>query len=139
MHDILAYFGVGGFALMFLSVFFEISKIPLNPLSWLGKQLNKDVIKQINKIDDKLDAHVVSSYRNNILTFQEKLLFDDSVYTRERWRKVLNDCKEYEEYIKANDLTNGEIEEATKFIKASYQEALKAKRFKDVPQLEEEE
>ena len=138
MTDILSYFGAGGFVLVFFSVFFEISKIPLSPISWLGKQLNKEVLNRVDKIEDKLDAHVVSSYRNNILEFQEMLFYNEQ-FTREKWRKVIKDCKDYEEYIKSNDLSNGEIEEATEFIRDSYQDALRRKCFKDVPQFIKED
>lgn len=134
MRELINYFGAGGVVALFLSVFVEISPIKINPISWLGSLFNKDIMKSMNKINEKLDDHIVKSFRNDILSFQEKLLFDDSrTFTREQWNVIIDTCKKYEEYCKDNDIQNGQIEEATIYIRASYQKALMKKNFKDVP------
>lgn len=119
--------------LFLFSLLIEITPIKINPLSWLGRVINKDLVNKLNKIDNKLDDHIVKSYRNDILRFQEKLLFcPDKTFTREAWNQVLDSCDKYDAYIKDNHISNGQVTEAMKYIKASYQEVLKNRKFTDL-------
>lgn len=122
-----------GIGLFLFSLLIEITPIKINPLSWLGRVINKDLVQKLNKIDNKLDDHIVKSYRNDILRFQEKLLFcPDKTFTREAWNQVLDSCDKYDAYIKDNHISNGQVTEAMKYIKASYQEVLMNRKFTDL-------
>lgn len=140
MSDILNYIGASGFAIVLLSVFIEITPIKINPIQWLGNCLNKGTREDLKNINKKLDDHIVKSYRNDILQFMDSLLFYPSkLHTREQWNNILDACSKYDDYIKENNLTNGQVEEAMIYIKSMYQDALKSRSFKDVPKKEKKD
>ncbi len=131
MAQILNYFGVGGLAFIFLSVFIEITPLKINPLGWFGQRINAGLAKDLKRIDDKLDEHIVQSYRNNILSFQNECL-RGQMHSLEQYRVILLACTNYERYIRENDLQNGEIEEAMAYIKRKYQNDLDRANFVDI-------
>ena len=116
-----------------ISIFIEITPIKFNPISHIGRVVNKDLMNEIKKVNTKLDNHIIMSYRDDILSFQDKLLnYPDRTYTREVWNHVIANCDEYDRYIKENNISNGQVTEAIIFIKASHQEALKNRKFTDL-------
>lgn len=86
---------------------------------------------RLEKVERKLDEHVAESYRNNILSVQDKLLKGER-FTREEWQKALTTCGAYKDYVKANNLTNDVIDEAMKYIKHQYGIALDDANFIDL-------
>lgn len=136
MAELLNYLGVGGFALIFLSVFIEITPIKVNPLQWIGKKINKDTNDKLEKMERKIDDHIVQSYRNNILAFQNECL-ESKRHTKEQFKLVLKTIDNYEKYIQDNHLKNGEVENAMAYIKNIYQQCLTKKDFVDLKKEEE--
>jgi hypothetical protein len=140
MQTLLSYFGIGGCIALILGIVIEIVPVKIYPFRWLGNAFNRDLLnsigeikKDVKQVESKLDDHIVKSYRNNILNFQEKLLvYPERKHTRETWNQIINECSEYEKYINENHLTNGTVSEAILFIRHSYQKALTEINFSDL-------
>lgn len=129
--------GFLAFAFLIMSLV-EITPVKISPLTWLGRRLNKetnqqliDLSLQVVKLDHKLDEHVAESYRNNILTIQDKLLKGEK-FTKEEWKKALKSCQAYTKYVTENNIQNGLVEEAMLYIHRKYQAALDSGDFIDV-------
>lgn len=112
-----------------LGTLVEIAPIKVNPIGWLGKHLNADMYKRVDKIESKLDSHIAESYRNYIFAIQDKLL-EGKLLTHEEWKKAIKSCVAYESYIKSNELENGLADEAIKYIRNNYSKALNNNTFK---------
>lgn len=119
-----------------LSVIIEITPIKINPISCIGKVVNKDILNEIKKVnvkvdgvESKLDNHIVMSYRDDILQFQDKLLnYPNRTYTMEVWNHIISSCDAYDKYVTDNDISNGQVTEAIIFIKGCHQKALNDRR-----------
>lgn len=110
----------------------EITPIPLHPLEWIGKRINKDIVDRVNKIDSKLSEHVVGSYRTQILDFSDCVMAGQ-IYTHDKWRAMLRICAEYEEMIVKEHLINGDATEAIEYIRMKYQEVCLTGKFATLP------
>lgn len=128
MSQILNYLGVGGFALVFLSVFVEITPIKVNPIQWLGSRLFKVQTDKMDRIEKKIDEHIAQSYRNKILAFQNECL-NGQRHTQEQFDEVLDACEAYEEYTKANKMSNGKAKLAIDYIKRVYSKCQDSRDF----------
>ncbi|MCQ2369215.1 MAG: hypothetical protein MJ007_01920 [Paludibacteraceae bacterium] len=130
MLDSITAGGVVSVLVIILSLI-EITPVKFSPLQWIGKRVNAETIIRLDKVERKLDEHIAESYRNNILTVQDKLLKGER-FTREEWEKALASCGAYKEYVKNNNLTNDVIDEAMKYIKHQYGLALDKADFVDL-------
>lgn len=117
----------------------EVTPIPLHPLEWIGKRVNKTVTEQvatlqseIEKVDGKLNNHMVGSYRTQILDFSDCVM-GGQVYTHDKWRTMLRVCAEYEEMIEKEHLINGDATEAIEFIRFKYKEVAQKGNFVTLP------
>lgn len=124
---------------LFLS-FVEVSKIKINPWSALfnaiGKRLNHstnvrlDALEKSNaKLQTDLSNHVVQSQRRIILDFADNLRIGQQRHSKEQFDYVILICKDYEWYIEENKMSNGQVEEATEYIRNIYQERLRKNDF----------
>ena len=107
-------------------IFFEISPIKLNPVSWLGAQLFKPVNtkidslqKSIDKVIGDQDKYRFSTIRWEILSFRNDLN-NGNVYTINDYHHIFDNYQEYEELHNKYGFTNGYIEDAMKDIKQHY-------------------
>lgn len=140
---IFEYISGGGIGIFLILMLIEWVPIKLNPIGWLGKRFNqkqnddaekfrKDMTDMVNMINDKLDAHIADSYRNEILQVQKRLV-EGEKFTQEEWLKIIKTCQDYDTYIRDNDLTNDQVNEAMAFIKRRYQTCLDNKNFLGLP------
>lgn len=117
----------------------EITPIKLNPwtsiFEWFGKKLNKEVITKIDKIETRLDAHIKDSEQQELRARRTSILdFSSSIirgvnYHREKFDFMINECDQYEEYCKANNVKNGVAEASISEIRRIYQEHLRNNDF----------
>lgn len=129
----------GGFVsiIVILSLLIQITPLKLNPWTWLGDQLNVNLSKRIDKVekdlthlDDKLNSHVVESYRNAILEFADSVMHG-KLFTHDKWRQMLKMCNAYETMIHEEGLINGDATEAIEFIRQKYQKCANTGEFSD--------
>lgn len=111
----------------------EVSKIELNPITWLwewvGKKMNGTIINRIEKIEVKLDKHIdsetkktVKEARKTIFEFAATLNKEDE-RPSQRWHKeVMEICDFYEKYCKDNNIPNGVADAEIEMIRNKYKE-----------------
>ena len=120
--------------IVIVCMFIEITPIKINPIGWLGKRLNHDMYRRVNEIEGKLDNHIAEGYRNYILNFQRELINNPNIqFTFEEWKKAIKNCEDYEQFCKANDISNDIITQAIIFIRSEYQDALQSNNILSLP------
>ena len=87
----------------------------------------KENDKWIKEFDKKLDKNnadtlslLIENKRNTVIAFASKVVDENSSVTREEFTRVFKLYKEYEDIIKDNNLTNGEIDIAYHIIMDAY-------------------
>lgn len=82
----------------------------------------------IKELDKKLDKNnqdtlslLIDSKRNTIINFASCVIDENSPVTREQFNRIFKLYEEYEEIIKANGLTNGEVDVAYRIIREAYE------------------
>ena len=105
----------------------EISPIKVNPLSWLGNQLNKGIISKLEKVEKDVaevkrevgeSSAVTSRYR--ILRFDDEILHEIK-HSKEHFDQILLDIDVYEKFCEAHpDFKNNLAVMAIKHIKEIY-------------------
>ena len=88
----------------------------------------KENDKWIKEFDKKLDKNnadtlslLIENKRNTVIAFASKVVDENSSVTREEFTRVFKLYKEYEDIIKDNNLTNGEIDIAYHIIMDAYE------------------
>lgn len=82
----------------------------------------KDIDKKLDRDNENILSLLIDSKRNAIIDFAANVADKNAPVTRERFRRVLKLYEEYEELIKRNGLTNGEVDVAYRIIIESYEE-----------------
>ena len=125
----------------------QVSKIEINPQSWiaaqLGNALNAGVMKEIKDIKaeqeetrKKLDAHIeegeerkADNYRSRVLRFNNELVRGLG-HTEEDYDEILSVIWKYEKYCKTHDnYKNNKMPHAIKNVERMYDEMLKTNGF----------
>lgn len=96
----------------------------------------KENDKWIKEFDKKLDKNnadtlslLIENKRNTVIAFASKVVDENSSVTREEFTRVFKLYKEYEDIIKDNNLTNGEIDIAYHIIMDAYEIHMKNHSF----------
>lgn len=96
----------------------------------------KENDKWIKEFDKKLDKNnadtlslLIENKRNTVIAFASKVVDENSSVTREEFNRVFKLYKEYEDIIKDNNLTNGEIDIAYHIIMDAYETNMKNHSF----------
>lgn len=125
----------------------QVSKIEINPQSWiaaqLGNALNAGVIKEIKDIKaeleetkKKLDAHIeegeerkANNYRSSVLHFNNELVRGLG-HTEEDYDEILRVIWKYNEYCKTHPkYKNNKMPHAIKNVERMYDEMLRTNGF----------
>lgn len=134
------------FVLGLLSVFFEISKIKINPLSslfkWIGSKTNQDIEKKldavkedvkelegkIEKVDEKVDHSDVNRLRWEILNFSAECR-QRQRHTRDQFVHVIESNEEYHTILEERGEQNGVLDAEFKYISELYDKCLRENDF----------
>ena len=123
-----------------LATFVEISKIKINPWSWVfgifGKLINKELIydiselkEDVKRLHEDIDAGHARQARSNILRFGDELRLHQK-HSKDLFDSILVDIDDYEEYCTENPkFKNSMTLETIKIIKDAYKECLKENKF----------
>lgn len=125
----------------------QVSKIEINPQSWiaaqLGNALNAGVMKEIKDIKaeleetkKKLDAHIeegeerkANNYRSSVLHFNNELVRGLG-HTEEDYDEILRVIWKYNEYCKTHPkYKNNKMPHAIKNVERMYDEMLRTNGF----------
>ena len=94
---------------------------------------NDKLIKELDKKLDKNNSDTLSllidSKRNTIISFASMVVDKNCSVTREQFNSIFMLYKEYEDIIKSNDLTNGEVDIAYRIINEAYEEHMRNHNF----------
>lgn len=136
------YIGIFISAVGILSVFVEISKIRLNPwgrlFEFIGKCLNRDLKKELDKIDKSLkaqgeylreiemtvDTNEIKRIRAEIFAFADSCKMGEK-HTEEAFLHIIDIHEDYENLINKYDMTNGRINVDYEYIMEVYRKCVK--------------
>lgn len=94
---------------------------------------NRQCIQSLEAKLDKNNADTLSllidSKRNTIINFADLVIDECKPVTREQFHRIFKLYEEYEEIIKKNGLTNGEVDIAIRIIKESYEKHMRHHSF----------
>ena len=125
--------------LAILGVVVEPTKIKIKPYSllfkWIGEKINGELREDIKQLDEKIDTvdkkvggvktdlqlHVVENQRRTILEFASELRKSEKK-TQEDYNYILKLYDDYEEYTRANNIPNSQIDLAYEFISKKHNE-----------------
>lgn len=104
-------------------------------MKWVNTQADtynktlEDIDKRLTSLDTKLEKTTILSektrldqQRQAILDFAARVNNPQYDYSKEHFRKTFRTIEEYEAYIEANNLTNGEVDHAIEVITKAYEE-----------------
>ena len=134
LHEfvIMAQDGLIGLVLILLGLI-RIPKVDLNLWTIIarvfGRAMNGDMIKQINKIDNELDAHIKKTEETRIKQARQRILrFSDDImlgknHSLEHYSDIIDDIDIYEEYCNGHpDYVNNKAKSAIKLIRETYED-----------------
>ena len=91
------------------------------------------LMRELNKKLDKNNADTLSllidNKRDTIINFASKVIDENYPVTKEQFNRVFRIYEEYEDIIKENGLTNGEVDIAIRIIREAYEKHLKTHTF----------
>ena len=111
---------------------FEIVPIKINPwrtlFRWIGKAINgelkeqlSDLSSDVSELKSDFEMKKAEDMRWEILEFANTCRIGNE-HSKDEWRHVMNQVSEYEEYTERKGITNGVIEEDTRFLRELYHE-----------------
>lgn len=88
------------------------------------------------ELDRKLDKNnsdtlsiLIDSKRNSIISFASLVIDESKPVTKEQFNRIFKLYEEYESIIKANGMTNGEVDIAIRIIREAYESHLSNQSF----------
>lgn len=126
-------------AILFISIFVEITPIKVNPLShftkWFGDCLNKDtreklssISLQIDAVSDRIDKIELNDTRTTILDFANSCM-NGHRHTKEEFEHIIDLHTQYEDTIVKKGMKNGRVELAFQYISELYDKCLHENSF----------
>lgn len=108
----------------------EVVPIKINPwhalFKWIGKAINGDLQTQVTEIrrevtDLKKDCELKNAddMRWEILNFVNTCR-QGTLHSKDEWRHVMDQLAKYEDYTEAKGISNGVIEEDSKYLRELY-------------------
>lgn len=114
---------------------FEVSKIKVNPWSWLakkvGKAINGEVLEKFDQLKEDVteiktqqEEHSAKDSRMRILRFGDEMLHGEN-HSKDHFDQILDDVNRYELYCETHPLFINNMTRLTiSRIKAEYKERL---------------
>lgn len=101
-----------------------------------SEKRRKEQDSLMRELSEKLDKNnadtlsiLIENKRSSIIDFASKVIDDSYPVTKEQFNRIFKIHKEYEEIIKENGLTNGEVDIAIRIIREAYESHLKHHAF----------
>jgi hypothetical protein len=110
----------------------EFVPIKINPwqklFQWIGRLINGEMQKDLIELKRDFEETKAQDKRWHILSFARSCRQGEK-HTKEEWNHAISELKDYEEYTKKKDISNGVIEENAKYLRKLYQERLNKNDF----------
>lgn len=105
----------GGGLLLVVMTLVQIAPVKLNPWSWFGNQVNKDLLKEIATMraeidtirDENREVHV-KDCRVRILRFADEIYLEQP-HSQEHFKQILGDITHYERYCESHKKFENQI------------------------------
>lgn len=108
----------------------EVVPIKINPwhaiFKWIGKAINGDLQKKVTEIKTDVtelkkdyEFKKADDMRWEILNFANTCR-QGARHSKDEWRHVMDQLAKYEDYTEAKGITNGVIEEDSKYLRELY-------------------
>lgn len=107
-------------------------------LTWLGKQLNKDMQEKLDKLTKDFEAHKVDSWRSEILDFSNSCM-NRRRHTKEEFDHIISVHDDYAKYVEEKKIENGQVKLAYEYIAELYHRCCEKNSFLVVRPDEEDE
>lgn len=123
-----------------LSTVVEVSKIKLNPWSWLarkiGRAINGEVLEKVDNMEHKLqdmedreDERDAKAARSRVLRFGDELIHDQ-LHSKEHFDDILADITFYEKYCTDHpNFENDKMQMTAQYVKEIYHECMAEHKF----------
>ena len=133
-------FAGGGGIVVIVLTFIQVSKIQINPWSWLakkiGKAINGEIIEKVDKLSDDLsqlrlesEERDATACRTRIMRFNDEIL-QGREHTKEHFDQTLIDITNYERYCEEHPKFKNSVAVATiANIRRVYEKCMKEKSF----------
>lgn len=105
---------------------FEISPIKINPWKWIGRAINGDIMKKLEKVEEDVATIKKDQKEDNAENMRSRILSFAASCRRhehhdaEEWNNIISAIKKYETYVKERNIDNGVIEENAAFLRELY-------------------
>ncbi len=130
----------GGGMVAIILTLLQVSKININPWSWLarklGRAINGEVIEKVEQLRADLNSLRTESEEREAITCRSRILhFGDEIlhgkeHTKEHFDQILADVDYYEKYCDENrDFKNSIAVATIERIRAVYQKCIKENSF----------
>lgn len=111
----------------------QITPIEINPWTWFAKIVRSaigidDVQKELQSVKMEVSEERAATWRWNILSFSNSCR-NKQKHTREEWNHVVSSIAMYEKHCKDNNITNGVIEEESRYLLDLHQDILRNNEF----------
>lgn len=101
-----------------------------------SEERKKEQDSLMRELSEKLDKNnavtlsiLIENKRSSIIDFASKVIDESYPVTKEQYNRIFKIYEEYEDIIKENGLTNGEVDIAIRIIRESYEKHLKNHTF----------
>lgn len=105
--------------LLILGLFVQIAPVKVNPISWLGKQLNKDTLERVDKLERHINNNRMKSIRWEILSFANSCK-NHKKHSKDEFLHIIDIHSEYERLCEQNGFTNGVVDVEYTYILEVY-------------------
>lgn len=105
------------------SIFFEVSKIKINPITfilrWAGKRMFEPFDKRLDAVEKKIDENEIDRIRWEILEFANTCRKGER-HTKDEFTHIIAQNDKYHNILKQYNMTNGQIDADFEYIKGLY-------------------
>lgn len=128
--------GLGSIVIAILMSIVQVSKIPVNPWSFIGNVLNKDLLLEVREqkkkleslsskmggIEDRISETDAKAARYRIIRFDDEVRHQ-VLHTKEHYDQIIIDIDTYESFCKDNEwFVNNQAHWAIANIRKRYEE-----------------
>lgn len=117
---------IAGYAALILaagSIFFEVSKIKLNPISfllrWTGDRMFAPVNRRLDEVEKKIDENEIDRIRWEILDFANSCR-NGKRHTKDEFVHIIAQNDKYHKILSVYGMTNGQIDADYSYIEGLY-------------------
>lgn len=105
------------------SVFFEVSKIKINPISsllrWIGKKMFEPFDVRLDAVEKKIDQNEIDRIRWEILAFANSCR-NGKRHTKDEFSHIIQQNDKYHNILNAYNMKNGQIDADYEYIEGLY-------------------